>query len=86
MKELRILAKDGIWCVEHLEDGQPDKEIMGLFDGEHVLPTPYTTAIPLRDVMSAMRRLNPGSRVFSNELVRSKVVHRWDDKCGGCTC
>ena len=59
MKELRIFAQDGIWCVEHLEDGQPDKEIMGLFDGEHVLPTPYTTAIPLRDVMSDMRRLNP---------------------------
>ena len=60
MKELRIFAQDGIWCAEHLEDRQPDKEIMGLFDGEHVLPTPYTTDDPASGCHECYAATEPG--------------------------
>ena len=63
MKELRIVALDGIWCAEHLEDGLPDGEILDLFDGEYVLPTPFMTSVKVEEVMAKVRRLNPKCRV-----------------------
>ena len=64
LKELRVVAVDNIWCAAHLEDDQPDEEIMDLFDGDHVLPTPFFTSVPVKVVVDELRRLNPKSRVF----------------------
>lgn len=61
--ELRVVLIDDIWCVEHLEDGQPSPRILDLFDGEHVLPTPWFAPTPREVVMRALRERNPGAVV-----------------------
>ena len=66
MKELKLLARDNIWYVEHLLDGKPDPEISDLWDGETVLPTPFLVAVPVWQVAQSLARLNPGKRILYN--------------------
>ena len=39
MKELLLYPRGGIWYAEDLENGKPDQEVAGVFDGETWLPT-----------------------------------------------
>ena len=66
MKELRIIRSGHIWEVAHLQDGQPDPAITELFDGHHVLPTPFTTSVPLKVVMEEVAARNPGVLVTAH--------------------
>lgn len=66
MKELKIVSWEGMWCVIHLEDGEPDHEVADLFDGETCLPTPYFTTEPVWKVAQSLAKLNPGKRILYN--------------------
>ena len=77
MKELRVIERENIWCVEHLEGGQPDPEIVDLFYGEHVLPTPFMTSIPLRQVLEKIRSLNPEHLVTFLDFRGKPVAAKW---------
>ena len=67
MKEIRVIRSGHIWEAEHLEDGQPDAYIAELFDGHHILPTPFMTSIPVEEVCRELRRLTPGVMVTPEE-------------------
>ena len=70
MKELRVIERDNIWCVEHLVGGKPDPEIVDLFDGEHVLPTPFMTTLPVTTVIDELGRRNPDCLITCLDFVR----------------
>ena len=66
MKELKMVALEGIWCVIHQEDGAPDTEIAELFEGETCIPTPFLETVPAWKVAQELARLNPGKRILYN--------------------
>ena len=82
MKELHIFAQGGIWHVEHLDGGQPDAEVAVLFDGHHVIPTPYTTSIPMEVVASDLRRRNPDKLVTSTPKTREQYAREAHERLG----
>lgn len=59
MRELRVVLLGNIYHAEHLVDGEPDPFIKDLFDGEHVLPTPYTANARAENVVAELRHRNP---------------------------
>ena len=56
MKERRIIESGDIWEFAHLLDGQPDPEIAELFDGHHVIPTPFRSSTPIEQVAFEIRK------------------------------
>ena len=62
MEEIRIVRRFGsnVWWAEHLMSGHPNPRVCSLFDGEHVLPTPFLTTTAPEAVLLELTRLNPG--------------------------
>ena len=58
LEERRLVKVRDIWCVEHLWDGDPDPYILWLFEGEHILPTPFMGTVPAATVLAELRRLS----------------------------
>ena len=78
MQELKIVPLNGIWYVDHLVDGAPDADVAELFGGESYLPTPFTVAVPLQEVVAEIAALNPGHKISISHFARPF--------CHGLTC
>ena len=77
MKELRIVERENIWCVEHLDQGKPDAEVVDLFDGEHVLPTPFMACRPVTEVIEELRGKSPDHLITLLDRRGKPVAANW---------
>ena len=66
---LRLLHQGTMWSVDFSRSKDASK-VFGLFGG-YILPTPYTTAMPVVDVIRALAALNPGEEI---------VAMQWEEK------
>lgn len=82
MKELRLLPRDGLWCVEHLQDDYPDPEISDLWDGETVLPTPWFSHYPVQAVVAELAKRNPEKKVTIHGTALPYIYGLTCDRCG----
>lgn len=62
MKTIRLEKVRSGWLAATFIDGKPDPEQMRLF-GTHVLPTCWTSAAQIDEVMNGIRKLNPEAQV-----------------------
>ena len=82
MKELLLYPRGGIWYAEDLENGKPDQEVAGVFDGETWLPTSFRATLPVQAVVAELVKLNPGKAVRILGTSLPYITGLTCDRCG----
>ena len=74
MKEIRLSLSNSGWSATWLVDGQPDADVVALFN-THTIPTAFTRHAEESEVIRALAALNP-EHVIVGSPCRDFVNHR----------